>query len=82
MILWQPVQMILQCHSGRPTIPHHFQYGGGCSDQELVDGDGGGGGRTGSIWDSGPAASGVVLCIRRGISIPLVQHVSRNLWTS
>ena len=37
----------------RPTIPHHFQYGGGCGSASLYVGDGVGSGRAGREWTRG-----------------------------
>ena len=50
VILWSLIQRLPQGHSGRPTLPHHFEYCDGYSDQALDDGGGKGGGGTGSIW--------------------------------
>ena len=58
-ILCIRVQRLPRTHSGRTTIPHHFQYGGGCSDKSLGYGRGGLGVRNGRIWGSGPESSDV-----------------------
>ena len=34
----------------RPSIPNHFQSGGGCGSASLGVGDGGGSGKAGQAW--------------------------------
>ena len=72
-ILQHPVQRLPYDHSGKPTLPHNFQYGGGCSEQALGDSGGGGGGITVKIWGISPVASSVVLCRLRYPCLPLVR---------
>ena len=69
-ILCHSVQRLMQGQLGRPTISHHFQYDGGCSDKAMVDGGGRGGSRNGNIWDSGTAASGVEIFRQRYHFLP------------
>ena len=72
LILRTPVQRLPRGHSGRPTLPHHFQYGCECSDQSLSDGRGGGGYKTRTIWQISPVEIGFVLLERLAPHLPLV----------
>ena len=44
---------VLRSDAGRSALPQHIQCVGGCGGAALVDGDGGGRGRVGSVWTRG-----------------------------
>ena len=61
-IPWRPIKKLPRVHPGRPTPPHHFQYGGGLIDQALGGYGDRGGGITGRIWESVLPAISIVIC--------------------